>query len=300
MSTRLEELLNQRGITTEAMEAIISKVVMESVNVPKMVRTNPTPANPTGTTTLTHKAYDRACFWLSNGYSVYLNGPSGSGKTFAAMQLADSFSQELTIISCHGEMTVYDLIGFTDGHGNYKPTEFYKAWSDGNMILMDEVDKAPGEVNVLLNAALAQGTITFPSAGTIKKQPSTMLLFTGNTKMSGADAIYSAGQRQDGSFSNRMISISWPFDDVLESMLAKSAAEQAGGSAQIGEEVFQKIKAIRKQIEEYGMNYVVGQRQSMAAADAIAKGQDRETVYDEVIFSWMDENDARRLKEATQ
>ena len=141
------------------------------------------------------------------------------------------------------------------------------------MILMDEVDKAPGEVNVLLNAALAQGTITFP-VGTLGKQESTKLLFTGNTKMSGADDIYSAGQRQDASFSNRMISVEWPFDLALEQTLAESESEKHGGSKLMGKDAHMKIIKIREKIDEMGMNYVVGQRQSMAVAAGMGTGRE--------------------------
>lgn len=294
LGTNVEKAVSDLGVTKTSIEKLVEKIVHQGIK--GKVVPAPDPADGGPSLMLVHKNYEAAEFYLADGYSVYLNGPAGSGKTVAVTQLADAFSTELCIISCHGEMTVYDLIGFTDATGTYKATEFYKAWRDGKIILLDEVDKAPGEVNVLLNAGLAQGTITFP-IGTLKKQPSTKLVFTGNTKMSGADAIYSAGQRQDGSFSNRMVTVDWPFDETLERTLAETEAEKHGGTKPMGGRAYDKIIKIRKAIEELGMNYVVGQRQSMMTSKAIARGREEEAVFDEVVYGWMDPNDAKRVKE---
>jgi len=294
LGTKLEEAVKNLGLTKEAMEAMIRQVFSEAA-LPT-VRQIPITTAGEPTLKMVHANFEDAEFWMKYGHSVYLNGPSGSGKTVAATQLAELFETELTIISCHGEMTVYDLTGFVDGHGKFNETEFYKAWRDGNIILMDEVDKAPGEVNVLLNAALAQGTITFP-VGTIFKKNSTKLIFTGNTKMSGADAIYSAGQRQDGSFSNRMISIEWPFDEALERALSEESCKSTGGTAEEGKECHQKIMRIRETIDELGMSYVVGQRQSMMYAKAIGAGREKGKAIQEVVYGWMDQNDAKRIEE---
>lgn len=294
MGGKIEEALKNIGISHEAMVELVNKVVMDKavLNFEPVIAPEPN----TKQLHLVHEKFEAAKFWLQHGFAVYLNGPAGSGKTVAAVQMSEIFEGGLTIISCHGEMTVYDLTGFTDGNGNYKHTEFFKAWRDGNIILMDEVDKAPGEVNVLLNAALAQGTITFP-VGTLKKKDTTKLLFTGNTKMSGADAIYSAGQRQDASFSNRMISIEWPFDKKLERILAETESERFGGTPDQGRNCHTTILRIRELVEELGMNYVVGQRQSMMLAAAVAKGRDEKVAIEEVVYAWMDSNDASRIRE---
>lgn len=293
LADKVESVLDSRGLTKEAVKDVIVGVIMDKA-LPTAI-TVPTPSVGGPSLQLVHQNFEAAEFWLSYGYSVYLNGPSGSGKTVAATQLAERFEGELTIISCHGEMTVYDLTGFTDANGQYKQTEFFKAWRDGNIILMDEVDKAPGEVNVLLNAALAQGTLTFP-VGTLQRRKATKLLFTGNTKMSGADAIYSAGQRQDASFSNRMISVAWPFDLALEQTLAENECERHGGTRLNGKSAHMRIIKIREKIEEMGMNYVVGQRQSMMLAAAVGTGRSIDVTLEEVVYGWMDPNDADRIR----
>jgi hypothetical protein len=287
--------LHEMGITTDSVKALICDVIAEKAIPHVTVRKNPDPADPPFK--LVHMNYEAAKFWLDMGVSIYLNGPAGSGKTVAAQQLAEEYGRNCTIIPCHGEMTVYDLSGYRDGHGEFCPTPFYHAWQRGDVIVIDEVDKSPGEVNVFLNSATAQGVITFPNGETLEKQEQSHLIFTGNTKMSGADAAYSAGQRQDGSFSNRLVAIDWPFDANLELALAEQEAIAHGGTKLQGKSVLTKIQKIRSVLEDLGMTYIVGQRQTMMASAALAAGRSEDTVYAEVVYNWMDPRDAERVKE---
>lgn len=57
------------------------------------------------------------------------------------------------------------------------------------------------------------------------------------------------------------------------------------------------ITKIRELVEEFGMNYVVGQRQSMMLAAAIGAGRPEATAIEEVVYGWMDDNDASRIRE---
>lgn len=291
---RVKEEMDARGITEDAVQKIVMEVISKKALPQFTKRVKPKKGEPEFD--LVHMRYADAKFWLDMNQSVYLNGPAGSGKTVAAQQLAQSFDNQCLIHSCHGEMTVYDLCGYMDGNGKYNPTPFYKAWKAGHIILIDEVDKAPGEVNVFLNAATAQGIITFPNGEILKKKDTCHIILTGNTKMAGADATYSTGQRQDASFSNRLVAIDWPYDKHLETMLANQEVKAYGGKPEQATEVVEKISQIRKAVATLGMSYVVGQRQTMMVSAGVATGRSQTKVYQEIVYGWMDDNDVKRIR----
>jgi len=290
--------LSKMGITQEKVEDLIMGVLNKSTMPSVVKRVDPAPGEPT--LELAHTCLKKAQFYLDGGDSIYLNGPAGSGKTEASRQLARIYDLDLTIISCTGDMTVYDIVGYNDGHGKYNPTPFYHAWCEGHFILIDEVDKAPGEVTVFLNAATEQGLLTFPNGEQVEKKDGCKIVLTGNTKLSGADSIYNTANKQDGSFANRLIPVAWPYDEYLEECLAIRASLAWGGNERQAKESHNAIKKIRKVTDEFGMNYIVGQRQTMKVAQTVARGLSLEEAVEDIVYGWMDENDADRVREGVK
>ena len=57
----------------------------------------------------------------------------------------------------------YKITGFTDANGRYQETQFYKAFKNGGLFMLDEMDASIPEVLVILNAAIANGYFDFPA-----------------------------------------------------------------------------------------------------------------------------------------
>lgn len=55
----------------------------------------------------------------------------------------------------------YKLTGFIDANGKYQETQFYKAFTQGGLFFLDEMDASIPEVLVILNAAIANRYFDF-------------------------------------------------------------------------------------------------------------------------------------------
>lgn len=93
----------------------------------------------------------KAC--VSSDIPVYLYGPAGTGKNFTLQQIAED--EGLEFYFTNSVQQEYKLTGFIDAGGVYHETEFYKAFTNGGLFFLDEMDASIPEVLVLLNAAIA-------------------------------------------------------------------------------------------------------------------------------------------------
>lgn len=99
---------------------------------------------------------------LTNGIDrVILYGPSGIGKTYAGMNIGDIEAGAFRLV-CTEDMTNMDVTGgfMPDGKGSFKwlNGSALKAWEgngvNGGRLIVDEIDKASGDVYATLLAML--------------------------------------------------------------------------------------------------------------------------------------------------
>lgn len=167
---------------------------------------------------------------LLAGNNVYLYGRAGSGKTYIAMAIAECVMQQpVFIINCSQWTSPLDIKGGQTITG-YKEGELIKAWSEGGILILDELPKLDPNTAGLLNQALAEtatmpkytedgkvieGTIPYIVNGRGEKiyrgqnalDKETQFRFgvigTGNTDMKSVTNQYSGNQRQDYSLVDR-------------------------------------------------------------------------------------------------
>ena len=87
--------------------------------------------------------------------NVYLFGPAGSGKNVLCGQVAEALG--LKFYYQNTLLTKFDLSGFKYAVGDFEKTEFFEAFTNGGLFMLDEVDNSSAEALVALNAALANG-----------------------------------------------------------------------------------------------------------------------------------------------
>ena len=112
--------------------------------------------SPNGTANMTGCFCDKFEYLVnivSAGKPLYMYGPAGSGKSFTAKQIAEALS--LPYFETSQAMFSYDLKGYGDAGGNYVETPFYKAFTQGGLFFLDEVDASASEAMVVLNNAIA-------------------------------------------------------------------------------------------------------------------------------------------------
>ena len=151
---------------------------------------------------------------VAQNLPVCLFGEAGSGKSYAAKSISESMEIPYFQASCTPDMTSYSLMGYIDANGNYIETAFYKAYSNGGLFLLDEVDNSNPAAIAGLNSAIANGYASFP-IGMVQRHQDFRIVYTSNTNLRGGTAAY---QRQplDMSIIDRLIMLSWNIDTELE------------------------------------------------------------------------------------
>ncbi len=186
-----------------------------------------------------HSKFDMIKTCVENKIPVYLAGPAGSGKNHTLEQVAKVLGLEFYFTN--SVQQEYKLTGFIDAGGNFHETEFYKAFKNGGLFFLDEMDASIPEVLVLLNAAIANGYFEFPN-GKITAHEDFRVVAAGNTVGSGADEAYTGRMVLDQATLDRFAIIDFGYDLKIELALAKGNAD-----------LVSFIEDLRKQADEKGV-----------------------------------------------
>lgn len=153
-------------------------------------------------TGVVHDKFSTVLKFVANDEPVFLTGPAGSGKNYLCQQVADALG--LKFYFSNAVTQEYKLTGFTDAMGNYQETQFYKAFTEGGLFMLDEMDASIPEVLVILNAAIANRYFDFPAPiGFKKAHPDFRVIAAGNTTGHGADYEYVGRNQLDGASLDR-------------------------------------------------------------------------------------------------
>ena len=176
---------------------------------------------------------------VENKLPIYLAGPAGSGKNHTLEQIAKALG--LDFYFTNSVQQEYKLTGFIDAGGKFHETEFYKAFKNGGLFFLDEMDASIPEVLVLLNAAIANGYFEFPN-GKITAHEDFRVVAAGNTVGSGADEAYTGRMVLDQATLDRFIIIEFGYDLGIQMALAKG-----------NHKLVAFIEDLRKQAEDKGI-----------------------------------------------
>lgn len=183
------------------------KVELPKVEEPKEVR---------------HEKYNLIKSCIEKDIPVFLVGDAGTGKNYTLEQI--SWELGLEFYFTNSIQQEYKLTGFIDAGGKYHETEFYKAFKNGGIFFLDEIDASIPEVLVLLNAAIANRYFEFPN-GRIKAHENFRVVSAGNTVGSGADELYTGRLVLDQATLDRFVIIKFDYDRNIEMHLSKNNKE---------------------------------------------------------------------------
>lgn len=186
-----------------------------------------------------HEKFDDVLQLVNLDIPVYLEGPAGTGKNVICKQIADSM--DLKFYFTNAVTQEYKLTGFIDANGTYQETQFYKAFKDGGLFFLDEMDASIPEVLIILNAALANGYFDFP-VGKIEAHEDFRVIAAGNTVGQGASLEYSGRYQLDGASLDRFAIIHIDYSLAIETALAQG-----------DEELLNFIHNFREVTKDYGI-----------------------------------------------
>ncbi|HEY1179652.1 MAG TPA: AAA family ATPase, partial [Phytomonospora sp.] len=179
-----------------------------------------------GTVTLSSDAHERLPDLLVALHArchVLLVGPAGTGKSMLAKHAAEALGLGFQALSLGPTTPMSKVFGYFDAHGNYHGTPFRRAFADGGVMLLDELDNGHPGLLGELNQALALGSCAFAD-GMVDAHEDFRLVATANTYGNGGDHQYVGRQALDVATLDRFTVLDVPVDPVLEHRLAMATA----------------------------------------------------------------------------
>lgn len=224
-----------------------------------------------------HAEYYTILKCVERDLPVYLVGPAGSGKNHVLQQIAMELGLEFYFTNAVQQE--YKVTGFIDAGGHFHETEFYKAFKNGGLFFLDEMDASIPEVLVLLNAAIANRYFEFPN-GKIDAHEDFRIVAAGNTMGDGADEQYTGRLVLDQSSLDRFTVIEFNYDKNIELALAKGNVELVNFIEELREECSRT--GVRATFSYRAIISVIKLEGAMALEKimliAVAKGIDKDTI----------------------
>ena len=195
---------------------------------------------------IVHEKFETVLKLVSADIPVFLTGPAGSGKNVICKQVSEALDTEFYFSNAVTQE--YKLTGFIDANGNYHETQFYKAFTNGGLFMLDEIDASTPEVLVILNAAIANKYFDFPT-GRVTAHDDFRIVAAGNTYGTGADIEYTGRYQLDAASLDRFAIVEIDYSAAIEEAVSDG-----------NRELVEFIRSFRKAVEAAKIKFVVSYR----------------------------------------
>ncbi|MBQ9003196.1 MAG: AAA family ATPase [Eggerthellaceae bacterium] len=166
-----------------------------------------------------HEKFEQVLTQVQLDEPVMLIGPAGSGKNYAVSQVAEGLG--LPMYYTNNASNEFKLTGFIDAGGTYRDTQFYRAFKNGGVFFLDEIDNSDPSALIVINSALANGYMAFPHE-TIERHPDFRCVAAANTWGKGSNLQYVGRNVLDGATLDRFDMVFFDYDRKLERALYPS------------------------------------------------------------------------------
>ena len=193
-----------------------------------------------------HEKFDEVLQIVNLNIPIYLTGKAGTGKNVICQQVAKALG--LDFYFTNAVTQEYKLTGFIDANGKYQETQFYKAFTNGGIFMLDEMDASIPEVLIVLNAAIANKYFDFP-IGKVEAHPNFRIVAAGNTCGLGANSVYTGRYCLDRASLDRFAMVDIDYSERIEKSMARGNME-----------LIKFAHAFRKSVEDSGMDCLFSYR----------------------------------------
>ncbi|MBR3164218.1 AAA family ATPase [Candidatus Saccharibacteria bacterium] len=163
-----------------------------------------------------HKSFQDIVKLVNSGIPTMLVGPAGSGKNVCVKQVAEAL--DLEMYYTNNVSNEFKITGFIDAGGVYRETEFYRAFKNGGVFFLDEIDASDPSALIILNSAISNGYFTFPHER-IERHPDFRCVAAANTWGDGRSFQYVGRNALDAASVDRFVSVLFEYDEALEGTL---------------------------------------------------------------------------------
>jgi MoxR-like ATPase len=128
---------------------------------------------------------------IRSGRHVLLEGPVGVGKTTLALSVSEKLGRPVVRVDGDGRYTEQKLVGSFDPklvmergfvRESFIPGPLYQAMEQGEILLINELNRMPEMVQNVLLPALDEGKIQIPVLGELRAQPGFGVIATQNPR----------------------------------------------------------------------------------------------------------------------
>lgn len=244
-----------------------------------------TPAAPAEPDEIRHEKFNYIVSMVRAGIPVYLYGPAGSGKNVICEQVARALGLEFYFVNTVTQE--YKLTGFIDAGGKYQETEFYKAYKNGGLFMLDELDASDPAALITINAALANKYFPFP-CGTVKMHPNFRCMAAGNTIGRGASEMFSGRCVIDSATLDRFAAVPVEYDERIERTLTNDS------------NLIAFVHDLRRAAASVGVSLVLGYRPIMRVSALVSlaaglPGVSLSDIINSAIIKGLDSDSVRGL-----
>lgn len=202
-----------------------------------------------------HHKFEEVLKFVANDEPVFLTGEAGTGKNFLCKQVAKALGLDFYFSNAVSQE--YKITGFTDAMGKYQETQFYKAFKNGGLFMLDEMDASIPEVLVILNSAIANRYFDFPAPiGYVEAHKDFRVIAAGNTFGEGASYQYVGRNQLDGASLDRFACVNITYDREIEKAISNG-----------NDELINYITELRKTCKSANIQLIISYR----AIDRITK-----------------------------
>lgn len=231
-------------------------------------------------TELVHEKFDDILLLISNKIPVMLTGGAGSGKSSTCEKIAEVLG--LDFYFSNAITQEYKLTGFIDANGVYQETQFYKAFKNGGIFVLDEIDASIPESLVIINTAIANGYFDFPN-GKVQAHEDFRIVACANTYGLGGTDVYVGRNQLDGASLDRFAVVYFDYDEVLERSLVTN------------EDWAKFVQALRKRIKERQIKHIVSMRATIYGDILLQAGFAIDKVLSQVVFKNLQIDDIKTI-----
>lgn len=236
---------------------------------------------------LKHKQLEQLIKYCALRLSPLMVGMAGTGKTHAGEQTASALGLNFYAMSVGAQTSKSDIIGYMAANGQYVTTHFRKAYEEGGVFLMDEIDAGNANVLIQINAALSNGLCAFPDA-MVKRHEDFVFIASANTFGNGANRQYVGRNQLDAATLDRFAVIEWFIDDDLEAQLTTGINGKAW---------YMAVRAARDYVAEKKIRALVSPRATQKGSKLLHVGQDLSEVIDATLLGSVPEDKKQDVRD---
>lgn len=208
---------------------------------------------------------------VDNGINVWLHGGSGAGKSSLAEQICATGNLPLMYQSFHEDVKPDQLFGgkeLVDGNTVWYDGPVTKAYREGFVLLLDEIDGLPPEIQFCLYGILDRKPLVLAENGNevVKAHPNFRVVATGNTLGRGDETGMFAGTNiLNRAFLNRFrvwYKVNYPSENIYRAIIEREGVDQ---------DVAKVVARLAKEINSGYENQTLTETFSLRDAREVAK-----------------------------